>query len=99
MFGLVNSGVGKFAKRIRNTPEQIIVKLREAEVYLSHGNTMEQACKTSGGGSEQAHYHWRREYGGKEYNTIRPRNSLGYQPPAPESILIPSTQFYQPTLT
>ena len=27
----------------------------------------------------------------KEYNTIRPHSSLGYQPPVPEAILIPST--------
>jgi hypothetical protein len=27
----------------------------------------------------------------KEYNTIRPHSSLGYQPPVPETILIPST--------
>jgi len=34
------------AKRIRYTPEQIIIKLREAEVYLSQGKTVGQACKT-----------------------------------------------------
>jgi len=34
----------------------------------------------------------------KEYNTIRPHSALGYQPPAPEAILISSTQFYQPAL-
>ena len=31
----------------------------------------------------------------KEYNTIRPHSALGYQPPMPEAILVPSTQFYQ----
>ena len=35
----------------------------------------------------------------KEYKTIRPHSALDYQPPAPEAILIPSTQFYQPALT
>ena len=35
----------------------------------------------------------------KEYNTIRPHSALGYQPPVPEAILIPSTQYYQPALT
>ena len=34
----------------------------------------------------------------KEYNTIRPHSALGYQPPVPEAILVPSTQFYQPAL-
>jgi len=33
------------AKRIRYTPEQIITKLREAEVYLSQGQTIGQAVK------------------------------------------------------
>jgi len=27
----------------------------------------------------------------KEYNTIKPHSSLGYQPPVPESTLIPTT--------
>ena len=35
----------------------------------------------------------------KEYNTIRPHSALGYSPPAPEAIVVPSTQFYQPALT
>ena len=34
----------------------------------------------------------------KEYKTIRPHSALDYQPPAPEAILISSTQFYQPAL-
>jgi len=29
----------------------------------------------------------------KEYNTIRPHSSLGYQPPVPEAIMVPTTQF------
>ena len=33
------------AKHIRNIPEQLVTKLREIEVYLGHGNTVEQACK------------------------------------------------------
>jgi len=35
----------------------------------------------------------------KEYNTIKPHSSLGYRPPVPEVIMIPSTRFYQPALT
>ena len=36
-----------------------------------------------------------------EYNTIRLHSALGYRPPAPvpETIMVPSTQFYQPALT
>jgi transposase-like protein len=50
------------AKRRRYTPEQIITKLREAEVYLSQGKTVGQACKALEI-SEQTYYRWRREYG------------------------------------
>ncbi len=35
----------------------------------------------------------------KEYNTIRPHSALGYRPPVPEAIWVPSTQFQQFALT
>jgi len=35
----------------------------------------------------------------KEYNTIRPHSALGYQPPVPEAILVPTTQFQPVGLT
>ncbi len=35
----------------------------------------------------------------KEYNTIRPHSSLGYRPPVPETIMVPTTQFHQLALT
>ena len=49
--------------RKRYTPEQIISMLREAEVALSQGQTIAQACRVLGV-SEQSYYRWRREYGG-----------------------------------
>tara|TARA_B100001245_G_scaffold232804_1_gene215616 strand:+ start:126 stop:404 length:279 start_codon:yes stop_codon:yes gene_type:complete len=49
--------------RKRYTPEQIISMLREAEVALSQGQTVAQACRVLGV-SEQSYYRWRREYGG-----------------------------------
>ncbi len=58
------------AKRIRYTPEQIITKLREAEVYLSQGKTVGQACKILEI-SEQTYYRWRREYGGMDVTQAR----------------------------
>jgi transposase-like protein len=45
------------------TPEQIINKLREAEVLLSRGSTVGEASKKIGV-TEQTYYRWRREYGG-----------------------------------
>jgi transposase-like protein len=49
--------------RKRFTPEQIIGKLREAEVALAQGQTAAQVCRTLGI-AEQTFYRWRREYGG-----------------------------------
>ena len=43
-------------------PEQIINKLREAEVLISQGSTIGQASRKIGV-TEQAYYRWRREYG------------------------------------
>jgi len=49
--------------RKRFTAEQIIGKLREAEVGLAQGQTVGQVCRTLGV-AEQTFYRWRREYGG-----------------------------------
>jgi putative transposase len=49
--------------RKRYTPEQIIGKLREAEVVLAQEETVGQVCRTLGI-AEQTFYRWRREYGG-----------------------------------
>ena len=43
------------------TPEQIISKLREAEVLLSQGQTVAQVSKQLGV-SEQTYYRWCQEY-------------------------------------
>jgi transposase-like protein len=45
------------------TPEQIINKLREAEVLISQGATAGEASRKIGV-TEQTYYRWRREYGG-----------------------------------
>jgi len=45
------------------TPEQIINKLREAEVILSQGNAIGVTCKKIGV-SDVTYYRWRKEYGG-----------------------------------
>jgi len=44
-------------------PEQIINKLREAEVLLSQGSTVGEASRKLGV-TEQTYYRWRRECGG-----------------------------------
>lgn len=50
-------------KGIRRTPEQIIRKLRQAEVLSGQGNTVEQICRELGV-SDATYYKWRKEYGG-----------------------------------
>jgi putative transposase len=54
----------------RYTPEQIIGKLREAEVALAQGETAAQVCRTLGI-AEQTFYRWRREYGGLKVEQAR----------------------------
>ena len=43
----------------KRTPEQIIAKLREAEVALSQGEMTGQVCRRLGV-SEQTYYRWRK---------------------------------------
>ena len=45
------------------TIEQVISKLREAEVLLSQGQSVGDICR-SFNISEQSYYRWRKEYGG-----------------------------------
>jgi len=44
-------------------PEQIISKLREVEVLLSNGQSVQSAVRQIGV-TEQTYYRWRKEYGG-----------------------------------
>ncbi len=56
-------GKGTKMARKRYTAEQIITKLREAEVELAKGQTTPVVCKKLGI-SDQTYYRWRKEYGG-----------------------------------
>ena len=46
-----------------HSPEQIITKLREAEILLNQGANVGEACRKIGV-TEQTYYRWRKEYGG-----------------------------------
>ncbi len=52
-------------RRRKYSAEQIVTKLREAEVILSQGRTITEASKALEI-SEQTYYRWRREYGGMD---------------------------------
>jgi len=49
--------------RKRHTAEEIVNKLRQAEVELSKGSSVAAVCKLLGV-TEQTYYRWRKEYGG-----------------------------------
>ena len=49
--------------RRRHTAEQIIHRLREAEVGLGQGKSVKAVCKQLEI-TEQTYYRWRKEYGG-----------------------------------
>ena len=50
--------------------EQIIGKLREAEVLLGQGSTVGEVSRKHGV-TEQTYYRWRREYGGMRVEQAR----------------------------
>ena len=56
--------------RMTYTVEQIIAKLREAEVALSQGQTVVQVSRSLGI-TEQTYYRWRNEYGGLKIDQAR----------------------------
>ena len=57
-------------RRKRHSAEEIINKLREAEVGLAKGRALAEVCKQIGV-SEQTYYRWRREYGGLKTDQAR----------------------------
>ena len=57
------------AKR-KYTPEEVINKLREAEVVIAAGSTVAEASRRIGI-SEQTFYRWRAEYGGLRIDQAR----------------------------
>jgi transposase InsO family protein len=91
----------------RHTAEQIIGKLREAEVLLSQGRTTPEVCKQIGISEQKMRDELLNrevfytldeakvlvERWRQEYNRIRPHSALGYRPPAPEAIEPPPPGF------
>jgi putative transposase len=50
-------------RRKRHSPEQVIAKLRDADVALSQGATIAEVCKKLEV-SEQTYHRWRAQFGG-----------------------------------
>ncbi len=69
--------------RKRLTPEQIIQKLRTAEVEIGGGKSVKVVVKKLGI-TEQTYYRWRKEYGGLRLNQAKrlkcsPSAALGHR--------------------
>ena len=57
-------------QRKRHSPEQIIRKLREAEVELGGGAAVADVCKKLGI-AEQTYFRWRNQYGGMKADDMK----------------------------
>ncbi len=54
----------------RHTAEQIVNKLREADVEIAQGASIAKACRKIEI-TDQTYYRWRREYGGLKVDQAR----------------------------
>ncbi len=57
------------------TPEQIINKLREAEIHINQGIPISEASRKIGV-TDQTYYRWRKEYGGLRIEQAKKLKSL-----------------------
>lgn len=63
------------ARNKRHSAEEIVNKLRQADVELSKGSSIAQACKVIGI-TDQTYYRWRREYGGLKVDQAKKLKDL-----------------------
>ena len=59
----------------KHSAEEIIGKLREAEIVQAQGGTVADACRRIGV-TEQTYYRWRKEYGGLKVDQARRMKDL-----------------------
>ena len=64
--------------RQRHTAEQIISKLREAEVLQAKGMSMEEVMRQLGV-SDATYYKWRKEYGGLRVDQAKRLKELEHE--------------------
>jgi hypothetical protein len=74
------------ARKQRHTPEQVIDKLREAEVKLAKGTAIAQVCKDLAI-TENTYYRWRHEYGGLKLDQARRLKELEKENGRPKRLL------------
>lgn len=61
--------------RKRPKPEEIVAKLRQADVLVGQGESVAEAIRAIGV-SEVTYYRWRREYGGLKSDQVRRMKDL-----------------------
>ena len=66
------------AKGTKFKAEQIITKLREAEVLLAQGMKIPEACRQLGI-SDKTYYRWKKEYGGMRMDQAKRLKELEKQ--------------------
>ena len=59
----------------RFTPEQIVSKLRQADIELGKGQTVPEVCRKIEV-SQQTYYRWRQKYGGMSPELIKELKAL-----------------------
>jgi transposase-like protein len=62
-------------KRKFHTSEQIVKKLREADVAIASGGTIEQVCRQLQI-SDATYYNWRKQYGQMKLDQVKQLKSL-----------------------
>jgi transposase-like protein len=58
------------ARRKAHTPEEIVAKLRQAEVLVGQGKTVADAVRAIGV-TEPTYYRWRTEFGGLKLDQVK----------------------------
>jgi putative transposase len=59
----------------RPKPEEIVAKLRQADVLISQGRSVAEAIRAIGV-TEVTYYRWRKEYGGLKSSQVRRMKDL-----------------------
>jgi len=54
----------------RYKAEEIVMKLRDIELFINQGMDVVQACRQAGI-SDQSYYRWRKEYGGMKIDQAK----------------------------
>lgn len=54
----------------KHTAEEIVTKLREADVLIGKGQTVDEACRQLGV-TNQTYYKWRKQYGGLQVDQAK----------------------------